>query len=197
MQEEDYGYPQPEFTLLKRPVKLERVYTTDDIEALPEGKRAELVDGKMYMMASPNLNHQLIALSLFRKLADFIDEKGGECKALAAPLAVYLNQDEYNYFEPDVMVVCDRNKLSERGVEGAPDLVIEVVSKSSYTLDLSIKYEKYHQAGVKEYWVVDPMNRKTAVHNFEKELVEETLFEEETESFLFEGFKAKVADALL
>ena len=193
--EEDYN--PPELLLVKQSAKLQRLYTTKDIEALPEGKRAELIDGRMYMMASPNRDHQLIVQFFSYWLQNYINSKNGKCIVMPSPFALYVKDDLHNYFEPDIMVICDRDKISMRGVEEAPDLVVEVISKSSATKDVSMKYHKYHEMGVREYWVIDPMRKITTVHNFEKGLVEEFLFEDDAHSFLFEDFHAKVAEALI
>ena len=83
-------------------------YTLDDIYALPDGQRAELIDGRMYMMATPNARHQDIIFSLSRKIADYIDANKGSCKIYLAPYAVFLNADDKNYVEPDISVICDK-----------------------------------------------------------------------------------------
>src|SRR5699024_5424882 len=100
-------------------------YTIDDIYALPDGQRAELIDGQMYMMAPPSRRHQQILLSLGRKYADYIDRKGGSYEVDIAPFAVFLNADDRNYVEPDISVICDSAKLTDKGCAGAPDWIIE------------------------------------------------------------------------
>ena len=94
-----------------------KIYTVEDIYALPNGQRAELIDGQMYMMAPPSTEHQRIVFSLSRKIADYIDSKGGSCEVFPAPFAVFLNRDEQNYVEPDISIICNKDKLSERGCE--------------------------------------------------------------------------------
>ena len=102
-------------------------YTIEDIYALPEGKRAELIDGQMYMMAAPSRTHQRICLALLRKIADYIDKKGGSCEVDIAPFAVFLNADDKTYVEPDISVICDKEKLNDKGCNGAPYWIIEIV----------------------------------------------------------------------
>lgn len=97
--------------------------TIADIYCLPEGQRAELIDGYMYMMAPPNRAHQELLFSLSRKIADYIDKRQGECKIYLAPFAVFLNGDDKNYVEPDISVICDKSKLDEKGCNGAPELI--------------------------------------------------------------------------
>ena len=150
-------------------VKKENSYTIDDIYALPDGERAELIDGKIYYMSPPSRDHQQLVLSLARKIADYIDSKGGNCEVNVAPFAVFLNKDEENYVEPDISVVCDSSKLDKKGCHGAPDWVIEIVSPSSKTMDYLIKATKYMNAGVREYWIVDPEEKSVAVYGFGSE----------------------------
>ena len=98
------------------PLPQEKIYTIEDIYALPEGQRAELIDGQIYMMAPPNARHQDIIFSLSRKIADYIDENKGTCKIYLAPYAVFLNADDKNYVEPDISVICDKNKLDDKEI---------------------------------------------------------------------------------
>ena len=91
-------------------LKKEDIYTIDDIYALPDGERAELIDGKIYYMAPPSWNHQKISRKLHQAISNYIDSKKGKCEALAAPFAVFLNEDDINYVEPDISVICDLSK---------------------------------------------------------------------------------------
>ena len=93
------------------PLPQEKIYTIEDIYALPEGTRAELIDGQIYYMAPPSRKHQDIAGILYRKIADYIDSKGGSCKTYIAPFAVFLSENGKNYVEPDISVICDRQRL--------------------------------------------------------------------------------------
>ncbi len=145
----------------------EKRYTVDDIYNLPEGVRAELIDGEMYMMAPPGRIHQDILGYLYRKIADYIDSKKGICNVYLASFAVFLNNDDKTYVEPDISVICDKSKLDDRGCNGAPDWVIEIVSPSSRPRDYLIKLVKYQTAGVKEYWIVDPMKKLVIVYRFD------------------------------
>lgn len=141
-------------------------HTEEDYWNLPDGQRAELVDGMLYDMAPPSRVHQEIVGGVYRRLCAAIDGKGGPCKAYVAPFAVNLDADGATWVEPDVAVVCDERKLSDRGCEGAPDLVVEVVSPSSQRMDYIVKTARYERAGVREYWIVDPASRQTAVYRF-------------------------------
>ena len=167
------------------PLPQERLYTTDDIYALPEGTRAELIDGRIYNMAPPTRKHQEIAGTLYRKIADYIDSKGGSCKPYIAPFAVFLNADDKNYVEPDISVICDKNKLTDKGCSGAPDWVIEIVSPGSRRIDYSIKLFNYHSAGVREYWIVDPDKNRILIWNFESEDTIEYSFSESVKAGIY------------
>lgn len=145
----------------------DRVYTVKDIEVLPEGERAELIDGKMYMMATPTLTHQELLGWLYFKIRMYITEKGGPCRVILSPFGVFIKDDERNYVEPDITVICDMEKLDEKGCHGAPDWAIEIVSPSSKTMDYIRKCALYEQAGVREYWIVDPKAKSVLVYNFE------------------------------
>lgn len=173
-------------------LRKEEVYTIDDIYALPDGKRAELIDGKIYDMAPPNRRHQDIVFSLSRKIADYIDMNHGKCKVYLAPFAVFLDGNNKNYVEPDLSVVCSQNKLTDQGCSGAPDWIIEVVSPGSKSMDYLTKLLKYQSSGVKEYWIVDPAKESVMVYRFEKDTVEQYPFGEDVSVGIFEGFSIKV-----
>ena len=141
-------------------------YTIKDIEALPDGERAELVNGFLYMMAAPGRTHQSIVGFLYRKIADYIERNHGSCEVYFAPFAVYIKEDIKNYVEPDISVICDTDKLDEDGCHGAPDWVIEVASSNAKN-DYTWKRELYQEAGVREYWIVDIQKGVAYVYDFE------------------------------
>ena len=149
-------------------LKLEE-HNIDDIYALPEGERGELIDGQLYMMAPPSRKHQEIIGELFAVIKAYVKSRAGNCKVFLSPFAVFLNNNEKNYVEPDISVVCDKNKLTDKGCSGAPDWIIEVVSPGSRRMDYFIKLFEYRTAGVREYWIVDPDKNRITVYNFETE----------------------------
>lgn len=173
-------------------IRKEEVYTLEDIYALPDGERAELIDGKIYNMAPPGRTHQQILFSLSRTIADYIDSKNGGCEVNIAPFAVFLNNDNINYVEPDIFIVCDLSKLDEKGCHGAPDWIIEIVSPGNRPMDYFTKLFKYRTAGVREYWIVDPMKQRVMTYVFEKETVEEYSFGENIPVGIYERFYLKV-----
>lgn len=144
-----------------------KIYTADDYRNLPEGERAELIDGQLYMMAPPSRIHQKIVSQLSRIIGNYIAEHNGDCEVYPAPFSVNLHADETTFVEPDISVICDKDKLSDRGCEGAPDWIIEVVSPSSQKMDYLTKLFKYRTAGVKEYWIVNPMSKTVQIYSFE------------------------------
>ena len=151
-------------------------YTIKDIYNLPDGQRAELIDGQIYYMAPPSRRHQRIILSLSRQIADYIDAKNGTCEVDIAPFAVFLNEDAKTYVEPDISVIYDSDKLTDQGCKGAPDWIIEIVSPGSRKMDYFTKLFKYRTAGVREYWIVDPIKNFVIVYNFDKSDSEQYTF---------------------
>lgn len=151
-------------------------YTIDDIYALPDGQRAELIDGQMYMMAPPTRRHQRITLELSTIINNYIKDKGGSCEVDIAPFAVFLNEDDKNYVEPDISVICAPEKLTDNGCTGAPDWIIEIVSPGSRRMDYFVKLFKYRTAGVREYWIVDPEKNRVTVYLFDSDNTEEYSF---------------------
>lgn len=170
----------------------EKIYTLEDIYALPEGKRAELIDGQIYYMSAPGLTHQRILGRLYQMIADYVNGHEGKCEVLPAPFAVFLKEDDINYLEPDISVICETSKLDENGCHGAPDWVIEIVSPSSRSRDYIRKMLKYGTAGVREYWIVDPEKQTVTVYNFEKDLMEQYSFQEDIPVGIYEDFTIKV-----
>lgn len=146
------------------------MYTSEDYWNLPEGRRAELIDGQFYDMAPPGFVHQKLVSKLTRSIGNYIEKNGSSCEVIPAPFAVNLNADEEKWVEPDISVICDKSKLTERGCQGAPDFVIEVVSPSSRKMDYIMKMVLYSDAGVREYWIVDSVKRRTTVYRFEEDV---------------------------
>ena len=142
-------------------------YTIDDIYDLPDGERAELIDGQIYYLATPSRTHQRILFSLSRKIADYIDSKGGNCEVDIAPFAVFLNNDDVNYVEPDISVICDKSKLEDKGCNGAPD------------------------------WIVNPITKTVQIYSFDNEEDSSQFsFDDEIPVHIFDGLTIKISDLL-
>ena len=148
-------------------LKQQGEFTIEDYYALPDEYRCELIDGIFYDMAAPSNIHQLFSNKISRLLGNYIDSKKGKCEVLSAPVDVRLNKDEKTNVQPDILVVCDRDKIYENYIWGAPDLVIEILSKSTGRKDRTVKLRKYREAGVREYWMVDPDMKTVIVYWFE------------------------------
>lgn len=141
-------------------------FTIEDYYALPDDKRVELIDGVFYDMAAPTIEHQLLAGSVYFQIVTYIRRKKGKCIPLISPVDVQLDADNKTMVQPDVVIVCDRTRIDDRKVIGGPDFVLEVVSPSSVIKDYVKKAAKYEAAGVREYWIVDPMQQKIITYDF-------------------------------
>ena len=172
-------------------------YTIEDIYALPNGQRAELIDGQIYDMAPPSYLHQKLVMELSATIRDYIKSHGGSCEVLPAPFAVFLNQDDHNYVEPDISVICDPNRINDRGYNGAPDFIIEIVSPSSQRMDYLTKLFKYRTAGVREYWIVNPMKESVQTYLFDDiEDFNQYSFDDEIPVVIYDDLKIRIADLL-
>ena len=172
----------------------EKLYTIEDIYALPEGTRAELIDGKIYYMAPPNREHQRIVLAFCRIIADYIDSKHGDFEVNVAPFSVHLDEKSTIYVEPDLSVVSEKHKHNDKGCFGAPDWIIEVVSTGSRRMDYFTKLFKYRTAGVREYWIVDADMNRISVYDFDTEDVTEYSFNDSVKAGIYDDFFINFAE---
>ena len=150
------------------PFPKDHKYTADEFLKMTfddSSERYELLNGEILSQAAPSTAHQRILGRLFRKIADFIDSNNGRCEAFTAPYDIKI--DDNNVVQPDIAVICDPSKIDEKRSCGAPDLIIEVTS-SNYGRDYVDKLEIYRRAGVREYWIVDPLYERVMVYFFEK-----------------------------
>lgn len=153
-----------------------KIYTEDDYYNLPEDIRAELIDGQIYYQAAPSRAHQEVLSFLHVEIANYIRAKSGSCKIYPAPFAVKLQKDKKNIVEPDISVICDRNKLTDQGCMGAPDWIIEIISPSNSSHDYIRKLNLYADAGVREYWIVNPQKKTIFVYHLEETKFEATAY---------------------
>lgn len=149
-------------------IRMQRRYTYADYKTWDDDVRVELIDGIVYDMSAPTQNHQLLLMELGRLFANYL--KGKPYLPFIAPSDVRLNFDteDNTVLQPDLYVVCDKSKLDGQNCNGAPDLVIEILSPSTTRKDLHIKFHKYREAGVKEYWIVNPIDKLITVYLLEK-----------------------------
>lgn len=145
--------------------------TLEQYEALPEDKRVEVFDGVIYDMASPSQEHQTLLTELLVTLRNYIKGKGGNCSVFPAPFDVKLSDNPLTIVQPDVMVICDKDKLDGKRCNGAPDFIIEIVSPGNPTDDYIRKLYYYKNYGVREYWIVDPRRKTVTVNYFEGDIV--------------------------
>ena len=166
-------------------------YTIKDIYALPDGQRAELIDGNIYMMAPPTTRHQRIVGALYTQIYNYLKGNRGKCEVIPSPFAVFLN-DEKNYVEPDISVICDPDKIDDDGCHGAPDWIVEIVSPGSRCMDYMIKLFKYRSAGVREYWIVDPEKDRVIVYNYADDTMTEYAFGDAVKAGIYAGLEIVV-----
>ena len=169
--------------------KIPLTMTMEEYEALPEGVYAEVIDGVVYRMycvtpdipdelekfagvygmASPSIQHQDIVGELYMEINSYLRSKKGNCKAFISPLDIEIKSDPTTVVQPDLFVVCDKSKLEGRTVKGSPDWVIEIVSPSNIESDYIRKLQLYHAAGVREYWIINPMDETIIVYDWDEE----------------------------
>ena len=179
------------------PLLKDQNYTTKDIYSLPDGQRAELIDGRIYDMTPPSTIHQVITGEMYAVIREHIRRNNGSCRPYVSPFAVFLNNDDKNYLEPDVTVICSLDKVDEKGCHGAPDWVIEVVSPATQNRDYGIKLFKYRTAGVREYWIINPMKEIVNVYDFERDTMTGLYsFCDEIPVSIYPGFVIRISDLL-
>ncbi|MCQ2502041.1 MAG: Uma2 family endonuclease [Lachnospiraceae bacterium] len=147
------------------PKKEQGNYTVDDYYALPDDQRVELIDGVFYDMSAPTSPHQFIGGSIHSQLLNYRSAHKGPCLPMVSPVDVQLDCDNKTMIQPDVLIVCDRSKITKKGIFGAPDFIVEVLSPSTRKKDMTLKMTKYLNAGVREYWIIDPDKRKVVTYN--------------------------------
>ena len=148
-----------------------KIITLEQYEALPENRRVEVFDSIAYDMASPSQIHQALSMELSNILYNYIKTKKQSCQVFSAPFDVKLSDNPLTIVQPDIMIVCDRNKLDEKRCNGAPDFIIEIVSPGNPSDDYIRKLYYYNNFGVREYWIVDPKRRMITVNYFEGDLI--------------------------
>lgn len=145
--------------------------TLEQYEALPENLRIEVFDGIAYDLASPSRIHQELLAELLVIFSNYIKSTDGNCSVFPAPFDVKLSENPLTIVQPDLMIVCDEDKLDDNRCNGAPDFIIEIVSPSNPADDYIRKLYYYKNTGVREYWIVDPRRKTVTVNYFEGNIV--------------------------
>jgi Uma2 family endonuclease len=172
-----------------------RKYTIEDYYALPDDARVELIDGSFYVMEAPSAAHQTILGELYYVIKSFIKKNNGKCKVYLSPFDVRLDNDNKTMVQPDIIVVCEKSKVDGKRCNGAPDFLAEIVSPNSARLDYIKKLNKYLDAGVREYWIIDPYKNMVTVYSFEKENTPKNyMFSDQIPFGIFEGLNIDFRD---
>ena len=156
--------------ILKKQYEEGRLFTYADYKDwdLAQGERFELIHGIAYTMAGPNTYHQLILGELFKQIAVYLTDK--PCKVIPAPYDVRLfyeeDESDDTVVQPDISVICDKEKLGKEGGRGAPDFIVEILSPSNTAIVMQQKFDLYREAGVKEYWVINPEKKTLSTYLF-------------------------------
>lgn len=148
-----------------------QLITLEQYEALPDDQRVEVFDGVIYNMGSPSQIHQAISMQLSTVINNYILRKKWACSIFNAPFDVKLSDNPLIIVQPDIMIVCDKNKLDDKRCNGAPDFIIEIVSPSNPSDDYIRKLYYYKNYGVREYWIVDPKRKVITVNYFEEDIL--------------------------
>ncbi|MFT5130712.1 MAG: Uma2 family endonuclease [Rhodothermales bacterium] len=177
-------------------VAADLLLTVADYLSMPEGgPRYELIEGDLIMAPAPNSEHQTISTELVFFLRTYVRQHGG--RVFHAPFDVYL--DDHNVLQPDVIwISSDRvSRISMRGLEGAPDLVVEILSESTKIRDKNVKLKLYRRFGVREYWLVDPTTHTIEIHCFQHDNRVRTLAGDEAiVSPVLPGFEMSVTELI-
>lgn len=167
----------------------EKIYSVDDIEAFPDDVHAEVIDGQLFYMATPTRMHQKLLMFLTGTIWNYIRTHKGTCEVYPAPFGVYFPDDKRTFLEPDLVVVCDHNKLDEKGCHGAPDMVAEIISPSTQSRDYLQKLNKYQKTGVREYWILNYERNTIHVYDFEHDALKVYGFEDKIPVGIFEDLE--------
>ena len=138
--------------------------TVDALEEFGDDRFLELLDGNLIIGQAPNVQHQMLVQNIGRIIDRYIENNNGKCRMFNVGINVQTDEDDYTLLIPDIVVLCDEDKLNEKGILGAPDLVMEVVSESTRRIDYNDKMHKYMGSGVREYWIIDSSKERVTVY---------------------------------
>ena len=141
-------------------------YTVADYYAWPKDQRVELIDGRIHVLEAPDFVHQRITGEMLFAIKSFIHRNGGDCIPLLSPIDVRLDCDDRTMVQPDLIILCDKSKIRRWGVMGAPDFILEILSQTTRRKDCTKKLQKYSDAGVREYWILDLEKKRLLTYDF-------------------------------
>ncbi|GEQ15663.1 Uma2 family endonuclease [Clostridium butyricum] len=148
-----------------------KVYTYGDYLKFTDDEIVEIIDGRICAMSpAPSRIHQELIMELSAEIRNYIKSNNGECKVYPAPFDVVLvdenenSNDSKNIVQPDISVICDKNKLTDKGCTGSPDMIIEIISPFNPSNDYVRKLNLYEQFKIREYWIVNPMKKNILVY---------------------------------
>ena len=146
-------------------INADREWTFEEANEVYKDERFEIINGDLYLMSSPAIIHQEIVGFLHLEIGNYLRRKKGKCRVLMSPCDVFLKGMKNGKFvvQPDILVICDRGKLKDKGCDGALDFVVEVFSPSTKAKDMMIKSYHYMESGVREYWMIDPLKKRIQV----------------------------------
>lgn len=175
----------------------QELHTEEDYYNLPENVRAELIDGQFYYTAAPSRMHQEILSALHAAIYNYLQSNGGSCKIYPAPFAVKLSKEKETIIEPDLSVICNPDKLTDKGCTGAPNWIIEIISPGNPGHDYIRKLNLYMNSGVREYWIVNPMKCTVTVYDFEQEKgTDQYIFEDTIPVCIYKDLTINIAELL-
>ncbi len=200
-------YYEPDFAILHEEAlnyRTTRKISYQEYEALVESsdQRYELIGGEVYLLAAPSYPHQVVVNEIAGRFYNFFKDK--PCQSLTSPLDVRLFgfatkfEEDPNVVQPDIVVICDKDKIRDSKYHGIPTLIVEVLSPSSKAKDLSTKLQLYLKSGVSEYWIVDPEERRVLYYSFtpEREIDKYTTYQAEdiVVSSVFHGLELPIQE---
>lgn len=150
-----------------------KIWMYEDLKGLDPDRHYEIIEGVLFELSTPSIKHQAISAEILKQIASYLENK--PCNVFHAPIDINFSKKKKkatNIVQPDIVVVCDQNKIKEQYIKGAPDFIIEILSPSTKARDRFYKYNLYIKEKVKEYWIVDPIKNKIEVYLLEKEYFE-------------------------
>ena len=172
----------------------QKLITLEQYENLPDNIRAEVFDGQIYYTAIPSQIHQTILTELLVSIRSYLRKKDDNCQVFPAPFDVKLSDHPLTIVQPDIMIVCDKDKLDGKRCNGAPDFIIEIISPSNPSDDYIRKLYYYKNYGVREYWIVDADKSRVMVYNFYQDDMNEYSFIEDIPAGIYTDLSVRMSN---